>query len=234
MQFLETLTPIDWGILGIVAAAITVGWVKGIIRFLTGFLSFILAVILAGRFSGPVLQWINERWDLQGRIEDGLHRRLQLPSGMTDGVLDRVGIPQPYKQPLALEAARMSADGGLSPADYVIQQIAAGVSNAIVFMVLALLLSVAISWIGKFFAERVQEIPLVGTADRLLGAAAIGLEAVLILAILLVFVLPTLSIYGMTALDEAVGQSVTPVYIIRFFEVVRWLLLGGGIQLWNA
>lgn len=247
MEGFASLTVVDITILGSLLIAFLVGWSTGVIRFLTGFLSFIIAVVVAGRYSQVVLGWLNQAWDLQGRMEGLLARRLNLPPETAQvpvsavpfetviAWLKAVPIPEMYKQPLAQQVSEWSASaGGKSIGEFLIEQIAAGLLNAIVFALLVTILSLFIGYLGRFISEQVQEIPLIGTVDRLLGATALVLQAALVLSFITVFLVPTLSVYGATELGEAFNQSKTTPYLTQFFEWIRGLLFGGGTRLWKG
>lgn len=247
MEAFSSLTVVDITILGSLLIALLIGWSTGVIRFLTGFLSFIIAVVVAGRYSRQVMDWLNQTWDLQGRMEGVLTRQLNLPPEASQvpvsqvpfetalAWLKAVPLPEMYKEPLAQHLTEWSASaGGKTAAEFLIEQIAAGLLNAIVFGVMVMLISLLLGWLGRFIADQVHEIPLIGTADRFLGATALLLEVGLILSFVTIFVVPTLSVYGATELGEAFSEAKTTPYLVQFFEWIRGLLFGGGTRLWNV
>ncbi|MFZ5816183.1 MAG: CvpA family protein [Bacillota bacterium] len=247
MQGFASLTVVDITILGTLLVAVLIGWSTGIIRFLTGFVSFIVAVLVAGRYSGLVMEWLNLAWNLQGRMEQVMTRRLNLPPEAAQVPMSRVPfetalswlqavpLPDGYKHPLAHRLADWSeAAGGRTAAEFLIEQIASGLLSALVFAGLVTVISLLLGYLGRFISDQVQEIPLIGTADRMLGAVALLLQAAVVLSFVTVFVVPTLSIYGAEHLGEAFNQSKTTPYLIGFFELIRGLLFGGGTRLWIA
>lgn len=247
MEALKTWTVVDYILVGTLLVAFFLGWTRGIIRFLTGFLSFLMATTLAGHYSQVVVTWINETSNLQRWIAGALLRRLSLPQEATRVPqapvsfetaslwLKLVPLPQTYKQQLAQQLADWSvAAGGKSAAQFLVEQIAGGVMSALVFTLLVVLLTLLIGYLGRFVADVVHAIPLVGLADRLLGAAALTFEATLILCFVIIWLVPTLSMYGVRELGDAFGQSVLAPSFVQFFEWIRGLLFGGGTRLWNA
>lgn len=247
MESFTSLTVVDITILGTLLIAFLIGWGTGIIRFLTGFLSFIVAVLVAGRYSYLVIDWLNQTWDLQGWMEGVLTRRLNLPSEASQvpvnpvpfetalGWLKAVPLPEMYKQPLAQQLTEWSASAsGKTAAQFLIEQIAAGLLNAIVFALLVMLISLFLGYLGRFISDQVQEIPLIGTADRLLGASALVLQTALILSFITVFAVPALSVYGATELGQAFNEAKTTPYLVQFFEWIRGLLFDGGTRLWKG
>jgi Colicin V production protein. len=210
---LNAYTGFDWAVLGVLLGALVAGWVRGIVRTIVGLLSFLVAVMLAGRLTGPAVRWLNDTFGFQERLAESL--------------LDRTAVP-------AGDLLVWSAEGGrLEAVERTAAQAASGVITGITFIVLVMLLTIALHRLGGLFADAIQALPLVGTGDRLLGAVATGLTALLALGVLLIWVIPTLSVYGMTDLAEVVSRSVTPTYIIKAFDWARGLLLGGGLRLWS-
>lgn len=247
MEFFTSLTVVDMTILGALFIAFLIGWATGVIRFLTSFLSFLIAVAVAGRYSGVAMDWVNRIWDAQGRLERTLASRLHLPAEMAHPpaapigtematrLLGGVPLPSFYREKLAQSLADWSGTAGSQSAgQFLVAQIAASVLNALVFAALVIILSFLIGYLGRFVSEQVHAIPLVGTVDRLLGAAALVLQAALILSFITVWVVPALSMYGVAELGEAFGQATTPPYLVAFFEWIRGLLFSGGTRLWNA
>jgi len=231
---LSSFTGFDWVVAGVLLAALAGGWVRGIVRTLVGFLSFFIAVMLAGRLTAPVMRWLNGAFDVQERITDGLLKRSAISPESAADALTAYAIPDIYRRPLVEDVIARSAEAGdLQAVQHAAGQIAAGVSTGVCFIVLLLVLSLAIRWVGGLFADAIQSLPLVGTADRLLGAAAVGIAAVLGLSLFLIWVVPTLSVLGVSGLGEAVNRAVTPPYIIQAFEWGRELVLGGGLTLWS-
>lgn len=230
---LSAMSPLDWIVVVLLALAVGAGWVRGIVRVLLGFLSFLAAVMIAGRVTGPVVAWLDGRWGLTARIADGILNR----SGgdALSPPLDQVAIPQPYKAALLQDVVRATAESGEASAlELAAQQIAEGAATAVCFILLVIVLAAALRWLGSLFAGVVQSLPIVGLSDRLLGAAALGAAAVLALNLVLVWVMPTLSVFGLRGLGELVSQSVTPPYLIQAFEWMRRLVIGGGLRLWNG
>ena len=232
---LSAMTPLDWVIAGVLLLAVGTGWVRGIVRVLLGFLSFLIAVMIAGRLTGPVVDWLDKMWNITARLADGIIERAGRSSDTLATSLDRVAIPQPYKASLLQDVVRASAETGHVPAaELAAQQIAEGAATAICFILLVLVPTAALRWAGNLFADLVQSLPIVGLADRLLGAAALGTAAVLALWLLVIWVIPTLSVFGVQGLGDMLSQSVTPPYLIQAFEWIRRLVVGGGMRLWSG
>lgn len=247
MELLSGWTVVDYILVGALLLAFVVGWAKGVIRLLTGFLSFLVSIFLAGRYSHLVVDWVNATWHVQQRLEDALLRRLNLPPAAAQAPdapvpsetalswLQGVPLPDVYKQRLAEQVAQRSAmSTGEPAAEFLVEQIAGGLLDAVAFVLSVVVLSALIGLLGRYIAEVVHAIPLVGTADRLLGGLTMGLEAALVLSFVVVWLVPTLSMYGARELGEAFAQARTAPYFVMLFELIRSLLFSGGTRLWTG
>lgn len=247
MQLFSGWTVVDYILVGTLLLAFVVGWARGVIRLLTGFLSFLVAIFLAGRYSHLIVDWINATWNVQQRLQDALLQRLNLPPAAINvpevpvpsetalAWLQSVPLPDVYKERLAEQVAQRSAAAvGEPAAEILVEQIAGGLLDAVAFALAVIALTVVIGLAGRYIAEVVHATPLVGTADRLLGAVAMSLEAALILSFVVVWLVPTLSMYGADELGEAFAQAQTPRYFVMLLEVIRSLLFAGGTKLWTG
>ena len=68
MTWLQGLTPIDYVIIGTVVGALLLGWVRGFVEVLSGFLVFLVATFIAGQYTDTVLAMLNRMWNLQERF----------------------------------------------------------------------------------------------------------------------------------------------------------------------
>ncbi len=232
---LSALTPLDWAVVGVLLLALGTGWTRGIVRVLLGFLSFLLAVMIAGRLTGPAADWLDRTWDVSARVAEGILDRSALRGEPLSPPLDQVALPEPYRAAFLQDVARAAAESGQGPAlELAARQMAETAVAALCFILLVVLLTAALRWVGSLFAGVVEHLPIVGLSDRLLGAAALGAVAVLALTLILVWVVPALSVLGVPGLGEMVSQSVTPPYLVEAFEWIRRLVIGGGLRLWNG
>lgn len=232
---LSALTPLDWAVVGVLLLALGTGWTRGIVRVLLGFLSFLLAVMIAGRLTGPAADWLDRTWDVSARVAEGILDRSALRGEPLSPSLDQVALPEPYRAAFLQDVARAAAESGQGTAlELAARQMAETAVAALCFILLVVLLTAALRWVGSLFAGVVEHLPIVGLSDRLLGAAALGAVAVLALTLILVWVVPALSVLGVPGLGEMVSQSVTPPYLVEAFEWIRRLVIGGGLRLWNG
>jgi uncharacterized membrane protein required for colicin V production len=233
MVLLQSLTTVDYAILAILVVAVAIGWARGLVELLTGFVVFFVAATVAGRYADQVVGWLNRLWGVRERLAGVLARRINLPPDAyrihTDGIswqkalewLQFVPLPQPYKLVLAQRIATWSTTAGhKTVAEFIVQQLAAGVLHALVFLLLILVIGWLLSLLGRLVSDQVKELPLVGPTNRLLGAAVSVAETAVGIAIVIGLLTPVLSMYGMPQFGTAVGTAHLTPY---FLSVFHWL-----------
>jgi uncharacterized membrane protein required for colicin V production len=239
VTWLQGLTPLDYVMIGVVVAALLVGWARGLVEVLTGFLVFIVASFVAGRYSGMAVGLLNRMWNVQDRFADVLQRRLNLPPEaqkvpMSMIPLEKavdwlrmVPIPQVFRQTLAQRLVDWShTAGSQTAADFITDQLAAGILSAVVFVVMVAVLSWVLALLAKLVSDQIKEIPLVGTANRLLGSLVIGFEAAAIIALIVGLVGPTLSMYGGATMGKAIQNTELSPYFLSLYNWLRTFVFG--------
>lgn len=237
MVWLQSLTAVDYAILAILVMAVAIGWARGLVELLTGFVVFFIAATVAGRYAEQVVGWLNRLWGVRERLVGVLQRRINLPPDAyrvhTDGIvwqkalewLQLVPLPEPYKLVLAHRIADWSATAGhQTVAEFIVQQLAAGVLHAVVFMLMIMVIGWLLSRLGRLVSDQVKELPVVGTTNRLLGAVVSVAEAAVGIAIAIGLLTPVLSMYGMAQFATAVGHAqLTPYFLSLFHWLQAWL-----------
>lgn len=239
MTWLQALTPLDYVLIGVVVAALLVGWARGLVEVLTGFLVFIVSSFVAGRYSGAVLDMLNRMWSVQDKFSAVLERRLNLPPEAhkvpmslipmekAADWLRAVPIPQAFRQTLAQRLVDWShAAGSQTAADFITGQLAAGILGAAVFLVMVVLISWGLALLAKLVSDQIKEIPVVGTANRLLGSLLIGFEAAVIIALIVGLVGPTLSMYGGATMGKAIQDAELSPYFLSLYHWMRTFVFG--------
>lgn len=241
MEWLQALTPVDYAIIAVIGAALLIGWVRGLVEVLMGFLVFVVAAFVAGRYAGAVLAILNRMWDLQHRLAAVFVRRLNLPPEAHNVPasaipLERaadwirsIPIPAGFKETLAQRLVEWShSAGSQTAADFITSQLAAGVLTTIVFVVMVALIAWILAILSKLVSDQVKEIPLVGTANRLLGSAVVGLEAAAFVALVVGLVGPALSMYGGGAAGNAIQSAQLAPYFLSMYHWLRAFMFGIG------
>jgi uncharacterized membrane protein required for colicin V production len=237
--WLETLTPIDYLIVGIIVMALLIGWARGFVEVLSGFLVFVVATFVAGHYTGAALSLLNRMWNLQVRFADVLERRINLPAEayrvqMSTIPMERamdwmrpLPLPAAYRETLAQRLVEWSHSGGsMSAVEFITNQLAAGVLSAAIFVVLSSISAWVLAILAKLVSDQIKEIPLVGTADRTLGSAVVGLETAIILSLLIGLVAPMLSMYGSVKLGNAIQAAQLSPYFQQLYHWLRNFVFG--------
>lgn len=233
------MTPIDYLIAGIIVAALLIGWAKGFVEVLSGFLVFAVATFVSGRYTGAVLTQLNRMWNIQGKFSAILDRRLNLPPEaykiqMAAIPTDRAAewmrslpLPPAYRETLAQRLVEWShTAGSMTAAEFITNQLAAGVLSAALFVVLTSLIAWLLALLAKLVSDQIKEIPLVGTADRALGSVIVAFETAAILSLIVGLVAPMLSMYGSAKLGNAIQNAVLAPYFLQLYHWVRNIVFG--------
>lgn len=239
VEVLKALTVVDYLMIATLVIALAVGWARGLVELLTGFLVFAVASLVAGRYTNEAIAWLNRTWGAQERLAGVLQRRITLPPE-ADKVpmsaipwqkalewLRDVPIPETYKETLAQRLAAWSeAAGSQTAAAYIIQQLAAGILSAAVFLVLVSLVAWGFGLLARLISDQIKELPLVGTTNRLLGGAAMVIQAGVVIALIVGLLVPLLSVYGMQGLGSSIENAHLTPHFRTLFEWLRGVLFG--------
>lgn len=206
MEWLRGLTIIDFIVIAILLGAFAIGWARGLVQILTGFVVFLLTMVVAGRYSLHVVEWLNRSWGAQEWLVALLERRISVPPEASRvpastipwervlELLENLDLPYSYKQELAEQISRWSeAAGTLTLAKYLFQLIAAALLNGMAFAILALLLGWLLTLIARLVSDHVKELPLVGALNRWLGSMAMLTQVTILLSFFMAMVVPLLS-----------------------------------------
>lgn len=239
MEWLQGLTPVDYAIIAMMGAALLVGWVRGLVEVLTGFLVFVVATFVAGRYAEAVLGLLNRMWDVQHSLAGVFARRLNLPPEAQQipasaipvekavEWLRLIPIPKGFRETLAQRLTEWSQSAGnQTAADFITSQLAAGVLTTFVFVVMVAVISWGLMLVARLVSDQIKEIPLVGTANRLLGSAVVGLEVAVVMALLVGLLGPALSMYGGAKAGQAIGHAQLAPYFLNLYHWLRTFLFG--------
>ncbi len=238
MERWQGLTVIDFVIIAVLLGAFAIGWARGLVHILTGFVVFLITIVLAGRYTQHVIEWLNRTWGAQEWLVVLLERRISVPLEASRvpasaipwqrvlQILENIDLPVSYKQELAEQISKWSvAAGNLTLAKYLYQLLATSLLNGAVFIVLAVLLGWALTLVGRMVSDQVQELPLVGALNRWLGSIALVLQVTFLLSFLVAIVIPLLSVYGFNLVDVFGQARLTP-YFVEIFRWTRSLVFG--------
>jgi len=235
------MTPVDYGIIVVVGAALLIGWARGLVEVLTGFLVFLVAAFISGRYAETVLGLLNRMWNVQHQLAGVFERQLNLPAEAhrvpaSAIPLERaadwirtIPIPKGFRETLAQRLVDWSeAAGNQTAADFITDQLAKGVLTTIIFVVMVALISWGLALISKLVSDQIKEIPLVGTANRFLGSAVIGFSAAMIVALIVGLIGPMLSMYGGSAAGKALESAQLAPTFLNLYHWLQAVLFGHG------
>lgn len=239
METLQALTVVDYLIIATLVIALAVGWARGLVELLTGFLVFVVATLVSGRYTSEATAWLNRTWGAQEWLAGVLQRRIALPPEADrvpmsaipwDKALEwlrDVPIPEAYKETLALRLAAWSeAAGSQTAAAYIIQQLAAGVLSAAVFIVLVSLVGWGLALLARLVSDQIKELPLIGTTNRLLGGTVAVLQAGIVITLIVGLLAPLLSVYGLQGMGNSIENAHLTPYFQTLFEWLRGAVFG--------
>jgi len=238
VEWLRGLTVIDFIIIAVLTGSLVIGWSRGLVRILTGFVVFLITIIVAGRYSKHGVEWLNRSLGAQDWLAALLERRITVPAEASTvpasaipwervlELLENLDLPPSYKQALAEQISTWSeAAGNLTLAKYLFQLLATSLLTGAVFLVVALLLGWGLTLLGRLVSDQVHELPIVGTLNRLLGAIAIGIQVTVLLSFLVAVVVPLLNVYGLSFIDAVNKAYFTP-HFVEIFQWIRSLVFG--------
>jgi len=241
VEWLRSLSVVDYVFLAILISALAIGWARGLVEILTGLIVFIITMFVAGRYTGPVVDWVNRSWGAQDWLTQVLERRVNLPAETYKipaaavpwhkalEWLRDIPIPEVYKQGLAQRMADWShAAGNQTVAQYILHQLAAGVLTAAVFIMLTVVIGWVLGLLARLVSDQIKELPLVGTANRFLGSVANVAQTGIILALVISLVVPIVAMYGLGSFGTAVHHAQLTPYLLAFLGWFKGLFFGSA------
>lgn len=239
MESLQALTAVDYLFIVVLVTGLAIGWARGFVEVFTGFVVFLVATVVSGRYTAEVVGWLNRTWGAQEWLADVIRRRINLPPeaykvpaaavpwSRALEWLRELPIPESYKVTLAQRLSEWSQSAGSqTAAEFITQQMAAGLLSTAVFVLLTVLIGWVLSFLGRLVNDQVKELPLIGTANRMLGGAAYLLQAAILLSVLVALVAPTLSMYGAGSFGKAVEHAYLSPHFLKLFEWLRGVIFG--------
>jgi uncharacterized membrane protein required for colicin V production len=190
---------VDLIFIGVLLVSALMGWGRGFIMVLTGFVIFIVTTIVASRYADQFAIWMNRTWGVQAKLESMLSSKLSAPTGSSF-------LAQP------VTAAT--------------QQAAQSLLHILAFLLICIGLGWVLSLVGRIVSRFIQAIPLVGTVNRLLGSAALVLEAVLLIAFVVGFGAPALVSYGPSTWGSAILHAQSAPFFKQVYAGAQAYLYG--------
>ncbi len=209
---------LDACVILLVVIMIVFGMKKGFFASLIGLISSLLSVFAAALLTGPVSTFVYENavhGMLQSNVAGYIESNVTLPAGAAvsqfiDAMVEAlrgmsipfINLGQVTAEDLGVNAASME-EVATNLVNNVIGPQVQALLNIVVFVVLFLILGILVRVVAKALSRTLNMLPLVGTANRLLGGV-LGACKGIILCYLLVTVLKLLMNYFGT------GFPITP------------------------
>jgi uncharacterized membrane protein required for colicin V production len=242
------LTTVDYVLIGILIVATVWGYMQGGISYLVGLVSFILASTIVGRYTEQISTFLGKTLGLQPRLAAAVSEKLGLPaaaasipaSGINQAqwvqMLAQLPLPAHYREALAAQLAhyaQSAAAAGASVAQVVVDQLVQNILHGLAFFGGILVLGFAFSFVGRFLSGFINKIPLVGTANRVLGAAIGLLGGVVMVMLIVAIVGPAMQVSGSAWGVAIMNAKLAPAFL-SMWKGFGGLFLGGGGQVWNV
>jgi uncharacterized membrane protein required for colicin V production len=166
---------------------------KGFVRCLFGFITSVLAIVLAFVYADELLEASKGLWGLGDKLETGIVKKLSGLKGFNVDVsaagleasLKDVNLPQFIVDSIVKEFGHTELEVGMTVA----MLAGAKIASLIVLLLCGVVLFFGIKIIGKILGlilgKAVNKIPLIGGLNRLLGALVGALKAFVIVCLIL-------------------------------------------------
>jgi uncharacterized membrane protein required for colicin V production len=242
------LTTVDYVLIGILAVAAGWGYMSGGIAYLTGMVSFILASTIVGRYTDQIANFLGKNLGMQAKMAAAVSEKLGMPAaaaytpaaGINQAqwaqMLAQLPLPAHYRDALAAQLAHYAhtaSAAGASVAQVVVDQLVQNILHGLAFFGGIMVLGFTFSLVGRLLSGVINKIPLVGPANRLLGAA-IGLLGGVVAVMLIVAVVgPAMQVSGSAWGAAIMNAKLAPAFL-SIWKGFGGLFLGGGGQVWNV
>lgn len=234
---------VDWLLLAMLLGGVVYGLTRGFIAVLAGFMAYLLALAVSGRYTPAVVAWVDQTWGMTAKVADVLSRRIALPpeaEKVPVGALPwqtvmqwlaNLPLPGEYKMQLAARVQEWSEAGAHKTAgEFIIGNLAAGVVSAVVYLLIAGLVGYALGHVGRLVSGYISDVPLIGTFNQILGGATGLLASGISLAILLGLLAPVLSFGLFGGFGDDIAASQVARRLLDLYQFVsKWLFGQEGL-----
>lgn len=235
-------------LIGILVAAAAWGYMRGGLAFLTGMVAFLFASTIVGRYTDQIAQFLGKNLGLEAKLATAVGQQIGLPamageipaSSISQAqwaqVMANMPLPEHYKQAMIAQIAKAAGSAsaaGLSAAQVIIDQLVQNLLHGIAFFGGIMVLGFGLSMGGRFLSSVFNRIPLVGLANRLLGAAIGLLEGVVVVMLIVAIIGPAAQVSGSAWGAAITNAKVAPAFL-SIWKGFGSIFLGGGGQVWNV
>lgn len=217
------------------AICIKSGFCKGFFRTISGILSIIISIVLVSMFNPQISDFIKENTPIYREIKKASYEKLEpvitekLEEGMDDAVVNEIIEELPLPSYMIELLDRASKQQGVankaaeSLAEFASAYVAQMILNGISFMITLIMISIIIHILFSAL-DAVFSIPVLSTLNRLAGALAGAVQAVMILWIVfLVISLCFQTEWGKAAVEMLQENPLTKV----IYDTNLWMKIIG-------
>ncbi len=221
----------DIFILVCVLICLVLGWQRGLLKTLIGFLSFFAGIIVAVIFSGKITAVLNEKYGLSEMLRPFFEKHVHLPDALIardvstmelENLNDQLnGLDLPaFIRDLLLKAIDASKEVGAS----LTSAVGSSVADLFVTMLVFIGVTIIVMFLIRIIFNKIlfQVFPgLIGLLDHIGGAAMGMLNAAVLIVILTLVLVPLKDMTSFFGIDSSLLQQ------------LKSLTEGSGILSWT-
>lgn len=204
------LNPVDYIIIAILLLSLIAGYRQGMVGAVSGVLGFIIGLVLAVFFYHALAGWIDQYWGVSATMAEWLRTEFPLSA-------------------LAPETSLLNLD----QLDTIYNDAASFLAGNLLLILSFLLILFVGSKVIQFFSRGMNNL-LDGTifsgVNRGLGAAVVMVKNLLIMAVVLGLIMPSLDLGStmglsmVSAINGYVGSSLLAEWLLQWFELFKGLI----------
>ena len=202
------MNQIDFIILGIIAAFLFVGYIKGLVRSILSLIQYVVVIFFAFQLNDAVSKLLIKQFELDGAILNWLYNQF----GLVENNLYLLN-------------------------EEMVQMFVARIINVIAFVVVFVILKIFF-WILMTILNRVVKLPILNEVNKLGGMVLGGVEGILIVYILITLInwlpLPSLDSIKELLATSFIGNKINYYVPVITNEIVNQVDIKGVTEFGNA
>lgn len=225
----------------VVLAAVVMGYRLGGAGMVAKLAGYVLSIVLAGRLSGPLVDWADGQAGIVARLGHRIGSSLPMPPevgsipaggfspDLINSVADQLPLPAPLIEQLSRQMASLTAGAASqSLSELLVGLVARSLLQAAAFLLIATVVALVIRRLAAALTRLLERIPVAAKTNRLVGAALSLGAAVVAIALLLGLIAPVLALGPTGAAARALQGSRVAAWLQPVHSRVLGLLLNGG------